>query len=295
MNTLNVKPTFVMLVGVPGSGKSTYATERGKDMINTKYFSSDAIRGEIYGDENCQNDPGRVFAIMQERTVEALKSGCDVIYDATNITRKNRKTILDMLPPYVTKECVVVWAPIGVCIERDSKRDRTVGKEVIMKMLKRFEAPFYDEGFDIISVQTSGYYPDVIEYFETYMNDLNIPHDNPHHTAGVAEHCYLCYKNLETEDVPELVKFAGRVHDIGKPLTKTFVNTKGETTDVAHYYGHQSVGAWISYGFSMNEPTLPWLVSTHMAPFVNQKYFNSLPPVYKSWIEALHKADKEAH
>ena len=65
--------------------------------------------------------------------------------------------------------------------------------------------------------------------------------------------------------------------------------------NVAHYYGHQSVGAWISYGFSMNEPTLPWLVSTHMAPFVNQKYFNSLSPVYKSWIEALHKADKEAH
>jgi hypothetical protein len=65
---------------------------------------------------------------------------------------------------------------------------------------------------------------------------------------------------------------------------------------VAHYYGHQGLGAWLSYGFlNCESVTLAWLISTHMAPFVNQKYYNSLDPLYKNWIDALHKADLEAH
>ena len=81
----------------------------------------------------------------------------------------------------------------------------------------------------------------------------------------------------------------------GKAYTKTFTNRKGETTEIAHYYDHQAVGAWISYGFARHSITLAWLISTHMAPFINQKYFNSLDPLYKHWIETLHEADKAAH
>jgi len=174
-------------------------------------------------------------------------------------------------------------------------RGRHVGEEVIMSMLKRFEAPFYDEGFDSIEVKYSGYFLNS-DYFTECKQALEIPHDNPHHTADVAEHCRLCGENLLDQDLPRVVKSAGYVHDIGKPITKTFVNNKGETTEIAHYYGHQAAGAWISYGFlDEDNITLAWLISTHMAPFINQKYYNSLDPLYKNWIDALHKADLEAH
>ncbi len=300
MNGLNLRigyarPTFIMLVGIPGSGKSTYAKEQVNEF--TKHFSSDAIRKELYGDENCQDDPSRVFNLMQQRTIEALRNGYDVIYDATNITRKSRKAILSQLPAYVEKKCVVVWVPIDYCIKRDSERERTVGEAVINKMLQRFEAPFYDEGFDNITVHYAGVYPGAY-YYDECMVALEIPHDNPHHSVNVAEHCKLCGNSLRQLELPSAVKLAGYVHDIGKPLTKTFVNTKGETTEVAHYYGHQAVGAWISYGLRSaiyDVVTLAWLISTHMAPFVNQKYYNSLDPLYKDWIDALHKADLEAH
>lgn len=288
-----LKPVFSMLVGVPGSGKSTYAKEKLKTESSTKYFSSDAIRAEIYGDENCQDDPNRVFTLMQERTLEALKNGYNVIYDATNITRKNRKRILDRLPSYVHKSCIIVWAPIDECIRRDLQRDRTVGEAVIWKMLKCFEAPFYDEGFNEIVVEISNY-PDPVEYYNRHIEALEIPHDNPNHSADIAEHCRICAKNLENQDIPDIVKFAGRVHDIGKPLTKSFTNMKGEVTDIAHYYGHHAVGAWISYGFLSDNPVLAWLISTHMAPFVNQKYYSSLDPLYKKWIDILHAADLAA-
>ena len=288
-----IRPTFLMVVGVPGCGKSSYAGEHKTE--KTVHLSSDAIRKEIYGDENCQDDPGRVFNIMQERTLSALRNGYDVIYDATNVTRKSRKSILDRLPAYVEKKCVIVWSPIEYCISRDAHRARTVGEAVINKMLQRVEAPFYDEGFESIEVYYSGEYA-IKEYYTACQNALKIPHDNPHHTADVAEHCRLCGEELQSQDLPEVVKFAGYIHDIGKPLTKTFVNTRGETTEIAHYYGHQGVGAWISYGLRHEESiTLAWLVSTHMSPMLNQKYYNSLDPLYKNWIDALHKADLEAH
>lgn len=286
-------PRFIMLVGIPGSGKSYKA--RALSGSRTVHISSDAIRKRIYGDENCQKDPGKVFSIMQEETLNALSNGISVIYDATNISRKNRKEILDKLPCYVSKECVICWAPIELCIERDAKRDRTVGKEVIDRMVRRFEAPFYDEGFDKISVSLDGIEYDKRQYYVELLSAIDIPHDNPHHTASVLEHCHLCGVGLLDSPVPVFVVHAGFIHDIGKAYTKTFTNRKGEISDIAHYYDHQAVGAWLSYGIEGHSPALAWLVSTHMAPFINQKYYNSLDPLYKKWIDALHTADRAAH
>ena len=289
------RPRLIVLVGVPGSGKSTYARNKVKDDSNIAWVSSDGIRQRIYGDASCQDNPGKVFEIMQREAVDYLERGYDVIYDATSITRKARASILNIVPKYVQKCAVVIWAPIDICIERDKARDRTVGKEVIDKMLKRFEAPFYDEGFDAIAVHISDVHYNRKDYYDKAIQDMMIPHDNPHHSADVIEHCHLCGNGLLGETAPIIVMKAGYLHDIGKPYTKTFTNTKGEVTETAHYYGHQGVGAWISYGFTGHNPTLAWLISTHMAPFINQKYYNSLPTCYKKWIDALHKADKEAH
>lgn len=290
------RPRLIILVGIPGSGKTTYAMNKYKDgSNNVVWLSSDVFREQIYGDANCQDNPGKVFEVMQNEAVAALEKGYDVIYDATNITRKARAGILNRVPKHVQKCAVVIWAPIDVCIERDKARHRTVGKEVIDKMLKRFEAPFYDEGFDAIAVHISDVHYNRKDYYDKSILDMMIPHDNPHHTADIIEHCHRCGNGLLDEAIPTVVVKAGYLHDIGKPYTKTFTNTRGEVTEAAHYYGHQGVGAWISYGFFGYNITLAWLISTHMAPFINQKYFNSLPTYYKRWIEALHKADKAAH
>ena len=291
------RPRLEVLVGVPGSGKSTYAKNKVNSDSNVVWLSSDATRERLYGDASCQDNPGKVFEIMQKEAVEALERGFDVIYDATNVTRKARASILNQVPKYVQKCCIVIWAPIDICIERDKARERTVGKEVIDKMLKRFEAPFYDEGFDTIAVHVSDVHYNMEAYYTEAIEAMMIPHDNPHHTADIIEHCQLCGNNLNLLDeaVPEIVIKAGYLHDIGKPYTKTFVNTKGETTEIAHYYGHQGVGAWISYGFFGHDHALAWLISTHMAPFINQKYYSSLTPYYKRWIDWIHAADRASH
>lgn len=55
---------LVMMIGLPASGKSAIA----RKIFNDAYVvSTDAIRGEPFGDENIQGDPNKVFDIAKTR------------------------------------------------------------------------------------------------------------------------------------------------------------------------------------------------------------------------------------
>ena len=285
----------MILVGVPGAGKTQYAKNYIAIHNNTIHLSSDAIRKELYGDESTQDNPSEVFGLMQNRTIEALNNGQNVIYDATNITRKDRQGIISVCPKFARVECHIIWTPIEVCVERDSKRDRTVGKEIIDRMLKRFQAPYHDEGIDVIKIVPPNNF-DQTSYHNKCFDNMKIPHDNPHHTLDIFAHCQEAAKHI-MELYPNNLNMiaAAEMHDIGKPYTKSFVDSKGNSCNTAHYYQHQSVGAWMSYGCAWGNPYVAWLISTHMEPYFNSKYYNNLPPFLKKEIDLLHEADLNAH
>lgn len=288
------RPKLIILCGIPGSGKSTYAKNYIKQNPNTIHLSSDAIRKELYGDENIQGNPGDVFSLMQKRAIESLNNGYNVLYDATNITRKDRSGIIGVCPKFAKIECHIIWAPIEECIERDSKRERTVGKEVIDRMLKRFQAPFFDEGIDEIKIVRPKDFDDV-QYVKTCMENMKIPHDNPHHTLSVYDHCREACTQANSDGAFNDIIYAAGIHDVGKPYVKSFTDSKGNPCETAHYYQHQCVGAWMSYGFTEATPKIAWLVSEHMAPFMNTKYYRNLLPYLKKDIDILHEADLHAH
>lgn len=289
-----IRPTLIMLCGICGSGKSTYAKDYIRECDDTVHLSSDAIRAELWGDESVQGNPAEVFTLMQRRAVDALNEGKDVIYDATNITRKDRQGIISVCPKFAKIECHIIWLPIETCIERDAARDRTVGKEVIDRMLKRFQAPYYDEGIDEIKVVRPDSF-NTTKYHNTTISAMCIPHDNPHHTLGVYNHCQEAYEEVCCDSVDSDVCMAALWHDIGKPYVKAFIDSKGNPCEHAHYYQHQCVGAYMSYGFEYITPHIAWLISTHMEPFFNSKYYNNLPAFLKKDIDILHAADLAAH
>lgn len=289
------RPKLILLCGIPGAGKTHYAKNYITLQSNTVHLSSDAIRKELYGAENIQGNTGEVFTLMQKRAVEALNNGNDVLYDATNITRKDRSGIIGICPKFAKIECYIIWAPIEECIKRDAERARTVGKEVIDRMLKRFQAPYYDEGIDEIRIITPAMW-NADDYTDSIFLAMNIPHDNPHHTLNIEDHCVEAYKYLTSLDVKDYdLRGAALFHDVGKPYVKAFVDSKGNACDVAHYYQHQSVGAYMFYGSRNANPHIAWLISTHMDPFLNTKYYNNLPPFLKRDIDLLHEADLAAH
>jgi predicted kinase len=293
------RPKCIILCGIPGSGKTTYAKKYIKKHENTIHLSSDKIREELWGNESTQGDNNDVFSLMQKRAIEALNNGHNVIYDATNVTRKDRAYIISQCPKFVKIEAHVVWAPIETCINRDAERERTVGIEVIDRMLKRFQAPFIDEGIDDIKVilpdewnlQTS------LEYQDKLWDAMDIPHDNPHHALNIKEHCYeafkYAYNNYQNE--PKIIS-AATWHDVGKPYVKSFVNAKGDPSEYAHYYQHHCYSAYLTYGLDPSiHPIVPWLVSVHMDVYLNTKYYNHLPKYLKDKVDKLHDCDVKAH
>lgn len=287
-------PKLIMLVGMPGSGKTTYAKKYIEEHEHTIHLSSDLIRKELYGDESVQGDPGEVFSLMQSRAIEALNNGQNVVYDATNVTRKDRAGVIALCHKFVSIEAHVIWAPIETCIERDAKRERTVGKAVIDKMLRRFQPPFYDEGFSVIEIVV----PEDVdrgEYAYQIMDAMKIPHDNPHHTLDIEAHCVAAHSKASDIGLDRDIRFAALVHDVGKPYVKSFRDGKGNASETAHYYSHDNIGAWVVYGMNKVTPYIAWLVGVHMNPFMNTKYYNKLPPFLKEPIDLLHKCDLEAH
>lgn len=287
------RPNLIILCGIPGSGKTTWAKEYASKNLNTLHLSSDAIRAELYGDENIQGNPAEIFPLMQKRAVEALNAGNDVIYDAINITRKDRAGIIGVCPKFAHIKCVIIWAPIETCIERDAARYRTVGKAVVDKMLKRFQFPYYDENIEEINIIRPNNF-DEEEYASFITDAMNIPHDNPHHQLNIYDHCYEAFNYTVEKHFNWDICEAAFYHDCGKPYVKAFINAKGETTEVAHYYQHQCLSAYIACGLSYRINSI-WLISVHMDPFLDTKYYKNLPTYLKEAVDKLHEADLAAH
>ena len=288
------RPVLILLCGIPGSGKTTWAKNYISKNPDFVHLSSDAIRAELYGDENIQGNPVEVFTLMQKKAVESLNAGYNVVYDATSMTRKDRAGIISMCPKFTHIQCNIIWAPIETCIERDTTRERTVGKEVIDRMLKRFQPVFYDEGINEIKVILP-YEFNKDEYCDKLIDSMKISHDNPHHTLDIYNHCMEANKYAYKMNYNDDIKFAAKFHDIGKPYVKSFLDNKGNKCESAHYYSHQNLSAWMSYGINGSNPFRAWFIGTHMEPFLETKYYKSMPIFLKNYIEKLHKCDLEAH
>lgn len=303
---------FVMLSGLPGSGKSTY-TEKLKEE-GVIIHSSDAIREEL-GDVNDQSKNEEVFRILHKRIKDDLKSGKSVAYDATNLNRKRRIAFLNELKNIpCEKICVLVATPFEECLKQNNKRDRKVPEEVIWRMYKSFNVPCEQEGFDEVIVyypkeEWKEYYGDVAEY----VNGLcDFDQENHHHELPLGIHMLKTLWNAmpipySDNNKNDNVEFAALSHDIGKVETKIFENTKGEITEEAHYYSHENVGSYKSLFFKypdyVNKKYVALLIGLHMKPYMAWRQSEKAKEKDRKLfgdqivedIELLHRADLAAH
>lgn len=311
------KPIFTMLVGIPGSGKSTWAKQYGE---RCGIHSSDSIRGELFGDEGYVCTPEenkKVFELLGDRVKQDLKSGKDVIYDATNLNKKKRIAFLKELKniPCI-KQCILFATDYDICLEQNKERERFVPEAVIKDMYTKFQPPHETEGWDNIGIV----YNVDFEKYPANKADIttkDFDQGNKHHALSLDKHMLSAgdYVSKKTDDIT--VKCAAAYHDIGKLKTKS----KGEDGQ-CHYYNHHCAGAYdsifyIAGGYldltKKSGPDIEYLDDTileisnliyyHMHPFMSWRQSEKAKEKDKKIIGEkmfdkimlIHEADLAAH
>lgn len=301
------KPTLYYLVGLPASGKSTYANKL-KEEHDCQIFSSDSIREELYGDENIQKDNQKVFNILHKRIRECLRSGHDACYDATNVKSKNRRAFMQYINKVkCVKKCIIIATPYEKCLHNNLNRKRVVPEYAIKNMYMSWETPYVNEGWDNIDIvyQDEG---DVDKDIYSWLKEhIDYEQDNPNHSLTLGDHCISVGYDIWHKYYDPILFCAGLLHDCGKPFTKDFKNHKGEETNIAHYYNHQHVGAYNSLFFIYPENVqmldVSVLISLHMHPYSWKDNEDKMKSKYRRiWgdklfedVMKLHEVDKYSH
>ena len=294
---------FIMLIGPSGSGKSTWADTYINIYHNTVIVSSDRIRYELYGDESIQTNPQEVFRIARERTLFWLEKGMNVIFDATNLSLKDRRTTLECLKKFELHRIAMVFAiPYYRCVENQLKRSRKVDSIVIDCQIKKFQIPVESENFDeTYFVRDDSCIDDFGK--EVFEKVSDFDQMNSHHSLKLLDHCLAAAQNLPfTVSCDSELFQATATHDFGKAYTQIFFDLKGNPSEDAHYYGHDNYGAYLYCCCAKETPNLyvAQLINYHMIP-----YFTKTSKSQEKWrkrlgnklwndILTLNAADKRA-
>ena len=144
------RPALVILIGLPGSGKSHFARRLAK-RYPAAVLDSDALRGALYeSPQHTDQENARLFPAIQVLTRRLLERSVPVLLDATNLKEANRKPLYRLAKEAGARLVIVrLRAPFAVMrarlAERDAARDpldrSTAGLRVLERMRRDYQRP----------------------------------------------------------------------------------------------------------------------------------------------------------
>ncbi|KWV31554.1 polynucleotide kinase-phosphatase [Micromonospora rifamycinica] len=155
MTTLDIPElALVALVGVSGSGKSTFAA---RHFAPSQVLASDAFRAMVADDENDQSASADAFAALHHVAGVRLRRGRLTVVDATNLQPHARAGLVRVAREHdVLPVAIVLDVPEALAWERtEARADRTHGRQVLARMqrdLRRSYGHLEREGFRRVHV-----------------------------------------------------------------------------------------------------------------------------------------------
>jgi predicted kinase len=145
--------TIYMLVGVPGSGKTTWIKNNKHNAVvlsTDDYIEKVAAKqGKTYS-EVFKDVIGDATDQMEKDLLQAVRNERDIIWDQTNLTAKSRKGKLSRIPKSYKKVAVYFTVPSDLRDRLASRPGKTIPEPVIISMINQLQPPTKEEGFDEI-------------------------------------------------------------------------------------------------------------------------------------------------
>lgn len=144
---------LIMLMGIPGCGKSTYAKKLLELNPDWNYVSRDEVRYEYVSDQEHYFDhEAEVYKEFCNRIDMYLRRDETVIADATHLTSGSRRKLLNNVIHPDQTYLIYVDTPFEVCMERNSKREgiTRVPDDSMYRMKNTLRFPSPNEPFDKI-------------------------------------------------------------------------------------------------------------------------------------------------
>jgi predicted kinase len=144
-----VRRRIILLTGLPGSGKSTWAARQRVGVLG-----SDQIRKLLTGSEEDQSANRLVFGTLRNLLTARVKAGAEAtIIDATSLTAKERRSWIRMADALDCDiESVYFDTPLEMCRARNAARSRVVPDDVMNRFAAHMTKPAREEGFSRVTV-----------------------------------------------------------------------------------------------------------------------------------------------
>lgn len=146
---------FVVMVGLPCSGKSTFVSENleGYSVHSRDDLVQEMFPRDTYRESFEVADHRSVDVEFDRRLMEAIKNRQPIVVDKTNMSQRSRRGVLSNVPSEYVKEAVFMATPVSWVHDRIGRRnaegDKVIPLSVVDKMERSFSVPLYNEFDDI--------------------------------------------------------------------------------------------------------------------------------------------------
>lgn len=234
-----------ILVGIPGSGKSTYCKQiMDKNPGLWKRINNDCLREMVDFGKWSKDDENIISDLRNHMIKDFLKRGYNILIDNLNINKRHLVTVCEIAKSLNIDVQIyekTFYIELEEAIERDSKRDgkAKVGEEIIKKWFKELggkQHKFYKPRMEIFQKCNGNNQMPVLQQdnslpkaaiFDLDGTMCNISHRNPYDASN-------CNKDIPNQHVVDLCKllskndyeiffFSGR-EDKHRTMTEEWLN-----------------------------------------------------------------------